>query len=80
MQASPLPENSFSKENKQGFLSTYVTSCCIFPSCDASEENVRCGEAKVLQQGLIFSSDRPDMNLFLIYDDDSLLKEMKFHL
>lgn len=80
MQATPLPGDNFSKQNKQGFLSMNVTSCCIFPSCGTSEENVRSGEAEVLQQGHIFASDRPDMNLFLICNDDSLLKEMKFHL
>lgn len=80
MKATPLPGDNFSKQNKQGFLSMYVTSCCTFPSCGTSEENVGSGEAKVLQQGHIFASDRPDMNLFLICNDDPLLKEMKFHL
>lgn len=69
-----------SKQNEQGFLPTYITSCCISLSCGTSEENVGSEEAKVLQQGQIFASDRPDMNLFLICNDDSLLKERKFHL
>lgn len=80
MQAIPPPEDSFSKQNKQGLLSMHITSCCICLSCGTSEKNVGSGEAKVLQQGDIFASDRPDMNLFLIRNDDSLLKEMKFHL
>lgn len=80
MQVAPVPGDSFSKQNKQGLLSTYVTSCSIFPSCSTSEENVGSGEAEVVQQGHIFASDRSDMNLFLICNDDSLLKEMKFHL
>lgn len=80
IQTALLPEDNFSEQNNQGFLSKYVTSCCIWSYSGTSEENMGTGEAKILQQGHIFVSDRLDMNLFFICNDDSLLKEMKFHL
>lgn len=51
---------------------------CLF--CSTFEEDVGAGEAKVLQQSHILAPDWPDVNPLLTHGDNSLLKQIKFHL